>query len=81
MRSNTSVIKNVCETAGKKMHEIYVARCGNNISSIEACQRLYEIRDSLINLLEKKKDDITVTSKKRLNDYIALANSYIRKVG
>lgn len=81
MRSNTSVIKNVCQTAGEKMHRIYVMRCRNEISSVEAFHQLNEIRESLMNLLEKKKDDMTVTSKRRLNEYIVLADSYIQKVG
>jgi hypothetical protein len=81
MRSNTSVIKNVCQTAGEKMHNIYVMRCKNEISKEEAFHQLNEIREGLMNLLEKKKDDMTVTSKKRLNEYISLANSYIQKVG
>lgn len=81
MRSNTSVIKNVCQTAGEKMHQIYVMRCKNEISKENACSQLNEIRKGLMNLLEKKKDDMTVTSKKRLNEYIVLANSYIQKVG
>lgn len=81
MRSNTSVIKNVCQTAGEKMHQIYVMRCKNEISKVEAFQRLYDVRDSLITLLEMKKNDMTVTSKHRLNDYIALADNYIKKVG
>ena len=81
MRSNTSVIKNVCQTAGEKMHRIYVMRCKNEISKEEAFHQLNEIREGLISLLEKKKDDMTVTSKRRLNEYIVLADNYIKKVG
>lgn len=81
MRSNISVIKNVCQTAGEKMHHIYVMRCKNEISSVEAFHQLNEIREGLMNLLEKKKYDMTVTSKRRLNEYIVLADSYIKKVG
>lgn len=80
MRSNTSVIKNVCQTAGEKMHHIYVMRCKNEISSVEAFRQLNEVREGLMNLLEKKKDDMTVTSKRRLNECIVMAESYIKKV-
>lgn len=81
MKGLTSVIYNVCDTAGTKLHQIYVACVSKKIGKLEALQRINEVRDSLVNLLDVKGNEMTRTAKKRLTDMINLSNSYIRKIG
>lgn len=81
MKDLTSVIYNVCDTAGTKLHQIYVALCQQEIGKLQALQRINEVRDSLVHLLDVKGKEMTRTAKKRLIDMINLSNNYIRKIG
>ena len=81
MKDLTKVIYNVCDTAGTKLHKIYVALCQQEIGKLEALQRINEVRDSLVNLFNVKEKELTITAKKRLIDMINISNNYIRKIG